>query len=527
MSYNRNGNGNAGHDPNAARARAELRSPLRARNAVPAPAPHRAAGEATTAPLAVSRPSRSRATVAVVASLGLVGAGLVGIAQASSTPQPVSFFSASDVPSVKSDPDPNSVELGMRFTSSVAGSVTAVRFWKGTQDTGTHVGNLWTSSGIKLASATFSNETASGWQQASFGAPVKLSAGSVYTVSYFAPKGGYGVTEGYFSSAHTSGPLTAPSRRNGVYKYGSASAFPTSTYNASNYFVDVVFRPNALITGATPATSSAAPTVAAAPQTTAAPAPGGTQTTAPPVSSGTQAGFPTAATTGVPSGTVLTRSGSLTLSTPGQVVSGLDISGTVSITASNVTIKNCRITGSSFAIVNIADSAKGTVVSDTEINGLGTSEGANGINGTGTFTRLNIHGVENSINATGPLTLRDSYLWGLQAPGSPHYDDVQIDGGVSNVLIDHNTIINTFDQTSAVMIDNYFGPISNITVSNNRLVGGGYTVYSDAGFTGGSITGVAFTGNRLVQGYWGYHDLNKNSPTWSGNVDDVTGAPIS
>ena len=28
---------------------------------------------------------------------------------------------------------------------------------------------------------------------------------------------------------------------NGVYGYGSPPAFPTSTYNAANYWVDVVF----------------------------------------------------------------------------------------------------------------------------------------------------------------------------------------------------------------------------------------------------------------------------------------------
>ncbi len=34
-------------------------------------------------------------------------------------------------------------------------------------------------------------------------------------------------------------------------------------------------------------------------------------------------------------------------------------------------------------------------------------------------------------------------------------------------------------MSSAVMIDNYFGPISNITVDNNLLVGGGDTIYVD------------------------------------------------
>ena len=57
------------------------------------------------------------------------------------------------------------------------------------------------------------------------------------------------------------------------------------------------------------------------------------------------------------------------------------------------------------------------------------------------------------------------------------------------------------DQTSAIMIDNYFGPISNISVDGNLLVGGGYTVYSDAQFTGGSITGVSVTNNHIGGGH--------------------------
>ena len=42
------------------------------------------------------------------------------------------------------------------------------------------------------------------------------------------------------------GPLTAPqssavANGNGVYVYSSAPAFPNSSYNATNYWVDVVF----------------------------------------------------------------------------------------------------------------------------------------------------------------------------------------------------------------------------------------------------------------------------------------------
>src|SRR5690606_24191349 len=58
-----------------------------------------------------------------------------------------SLFAANATPAILSDPEAKSVELGMKFTSSVAGSVVGVRFYKGLQDTGTHTGSLWTSTG--------------------------------------------------------------------------------------------------------------------------------------------------------------------------------------------------------------------------------------------------------------------------------------------------------------------------------------------------------------------------------------------
>jgi hypothetical protein len=128
----------------------------------------------------------------------------------------------------------------------VDGLVTGVRFYKGSQNTGTHVGRLWTSSGQLLAQATFTNETASGWQQVSFATPVAIKANTVYVVSYHAPAGRYSVDDGYFQTADTNGPLRAlangESGGNGVYRYGSGGVFPNSTYGSANYWVDVVFR---------------------------------------------------------------------------------------------------------------------------------------------------------------------------------------------------------------------------------------------------------------------------------------------
>ncbi len=157
----------------------------------------------------------------------------------------VSLFSSSATPAATNTNDTNPVELGVKFQASSAGTVSAIKFYKGTQDTGTHTGTLWSSTGQKLATATFTGETASGWQTATFSNPVALTAGATYTASYHTNVGRYSQTANGFANAVTNGPLTAPATGNGVYAYGSSSLFPTNTYNKTNYWVDVVFNPSA------------------------------------------------------------------------------------------------------------------------------------------------------------------------------------------------------------------------------------------------------------------------------------------
>ena len=87
--------------------------------------------------------------------------------------------------------DPTSIEVGVKFKTDTFGIATGIRFYKASTNTGTHIGNLWTSSGQLLASATFTGETASGWQQVNFAQPVPLNPNTTYVASYFAPKGHY------------------------------------------------------------------------------------------------------------------------------------------------------------------------------------------------------------------------------------------------------------------------------------------------------------------------------------------------
>jgi hypothetical protein len=152
------------------------------------------------------------------------------------------LFDVTDVPALVTVNDPDPINLGVRFTAAEDGYVAGIRFYKGEQNTGTHTGTLWTAGGAQLATATFTGETAGGWQQTTFAAPVAVTAGQTYVASYHTDAGFYSATSGFFASDHVSGPLTAPAGGNGVFAYGADGLFPSGSFNATNYWVDVLYQ---------------------------------------------------------------------------------------------------------------------------------------------------------------------------------------------------------------------------------------------------------------------------------------------
>jgi hypothetical protein len=183
-----------------------------------------------------------------VAATNAVGTGTQSAASVAVTP----YASILDLgtPSAIDDGDTNSAVLGVKFTAGVAGEIIGIRFYKASTNTGTHIGALWNASGgAALASATFVNESASGWQTVVFASPVEVTAGTTYIASYLAPSGHYSATPGAFASAGIdNGALHALANgtsTNGVYAYSSSSVMPTSSFGSTNYWVDVLFSPAA------------------------------------------------------------------------------------------------------------------------------------------------------------------------------------------------------------------------------------------------------------------------------------------
>jgi len=157
----------------------------------------------------------------------------------------LSLFSPSSTPATADANDKNAVEVGVKFTSSTNGYITGIRFYKGTLNTGSHVVDLWSTTGTLLATAVATNETASGWQQVNFSTPVMIAANTTYVASYHSSGGEYSDTPYYFDTLQnpTNGSLSAIANGlDGVFSYSSGSIFPTNVpVSGDNYWVDVVF----------------------------------------------------------------------------------------------------------------------------------------------------------------------------------------------------------------------------------------------------------------------------------------------
>ena len=71
---------------------------------------------------------------------------------------PCSLF-PTGVPTIAAATDSRAVDVGVKFRSDVAGFVRGIRFYKGPGNTGVHTGALWSSTGTKIATATFTAES--------------------------------------------------------------------------------------------------------------------------------------------------------------------------------------------------------------------------------------------------------------------------------------------------------------------------------------------------------------------------------
>jgi cell division septation protein DedD len=517
--------------------------------------------------------------VAFAAAVTLTAASAaIWTATTASAATPDTIWGTSAPANAAVDSDTGAVELGTRFTAVTTGQATGVRFYKTVENRGSHTGALWTSTGTLLAKVSFTTESSTGWQTATFTKPIALTAGASYVVSYHSTYGRYLATE-RFTGASASANLQIPTSNVGVYAYGTSSNFPTNSWRSTQYWVDLTFTPGAGSTtsspvatptatstpSSTPTSTTTSPTpTATTSSTTPTPTPTKTTSTPPPALCNTSAvwsnlaacGWAGPGNTGYPAGQVFSKTvtGGLTISTDGTVIDGYKISGGVTVNAKNVVIKNSWITNSAggvngTGVVKVLNGASATIDHNL-LDGLNAThtciwhEGASMVATANECTEVN-DGIFSwattlGVDGTGDnFTIVDNWLHNFTTlAANGHVDGYQTEGA-KNGVIRHNTFDVAQDQTSAISIWDGRKNASNIAVSNNLIQGGGFSIYaedynpSEASPAGGyTVTGITFTDNRFSNsryacvGNWGvWFTRGAPSDGWhrTGNVLLETG----
>ncbi|MGI8448866.1 MAG: hypothetical protein ACR2MP_17155 [Streptosporangiaceae bacterium] len=270
-----------------------------------------------------------------------------------------------------------------------------------------------------------------------------------------------------------------------------------------------------------------------------------------------QCGFPDATNTGVPVRTRLRKVPGQVSSGPGwyydhrgfvavvgtgAVLSGLSISCGVSVTGSHVTIRDVKIvTGGQSAMGIALRHVQDVTIKDSTIAGSNTGSGrlmvgVKDVYGDARGTRLlddDIFQATTGVQIYQGL-IQGTYIHHLGMISSDHVNGVTTNGDTQPLVIRHNTIFDSFAQTDAIGLFQDFGVVANVTIDDNLLAGGGYSIYGGEG-SKGRPSHIVVTGNRISTkffrhgGYWGPAvDFDTRAPgdAWSGNVWDSTDRPV-
>jgi hypothetical protein len=272
-------------------------------------------------------------------------------------------------------------------------------------------------------------------------------------------------------------------------------------------------------------------------------------------------GYPDQTNTGAPAGTAVTvKNGDQTINAAGTY-SGWNVqNGSVRINASNVTIKDFIVTnvGDTANAILIPSGVTNVTIEDSTLSGASANNAIqyavqNVSSGVVTGLRLNLVNCTECWGGSG--TLQDSYANSNGVISGSHYEDIYYGGGGGPLTVTHDTLYDPQSQTAVIFTKGDFGAVGKVTITNNLLAGGGYTIYG--GLSGNyDVTGpVTVSGNRFARcltsakydgfgytcnggadsngyyphaGYYGPWADFKNSVTlWSGNYWDDNLATLS
>ncbi len=267
-------------------------------------------------------------------------------------------------------------------------------------------------------------------------------------------------------------------------------------------------------------------------------------------------GYPDATTTGVADRTRLRRvpedvtsgpgwawdpRGWVRVTQDGAVVEDLEVSGPIDVTGSHVIVRNnvIHVAGETWGVA--LRHTTGATVSGNEIGAADTTPrllvGIKDIYGDAvgtTVTRNDIAGASTGIQIASGV-VRDNYIHDLAMVDGDHVNGITSNGGTERLVIEHNTVLNHFDQTDAIGLFQDFGVEADRLIKDNLLAGGGYTIYGGDNRRFGVTHDIQIVGNRISRVFFpsGGHfgplasfDHQGVGNLWADNVWDEDGSPI-
>jgi hypothetical protein len=270
-------------------------------------------------------------------------------------------------------------------------------------------------------------------------------------------------------------------------------------------------------------------------------------------------GYPGATNTGVPAGTTLKQvPGQVTSGTGwtynatdnevivtgnGTVLSGLSIPYPVEIDASNVTLNDVQVVTSGAFAIDLRHTT-GVTIENSTISGTNATTGRvdsaiDDVYGDSTGMLIkdnNISEFRTAMQISAGL-VEGNYIHNPGYLSGDHTNGIVTAGGTEPMTIEDNTIFNSLGQTDAISLDAAAAgaTVSDKTIENNFLAGGGYSIYGGDG-QNNPTTGIVITGNRFGQQYYAkggqfgavaYFDPAGAGNTWSGNIWDTTAQAIA
>lgn len=235
---------------------------------------------------------------------------------------------------------------------------------------------------------------------------------------------------------------------------------------------------------------------------------------------------PTAANTGVPPGTMLTlKNGDLTIREDGATVTGMEVKGSVTIAANNVTLRNSRVHGN----IVVANGRKNAVIDHCDIGpDTGTFSGAiPELVQNQNFTLLysNLHNFMSGVRVDSNAYVYGNYLHhyyvgrqnitGIAGYATFGPGDIRVE--CNNVDLTTPAPGSTREVNAAfeVICVDRSKPLQGLVLEHNWFSGGGVGVYAWGFWTSLQITNNTWDGTDT----YGPISYNGETPLiWSGNA---------